>query len=78
MRVKKNALIISFSTTTAAMHMEKCAKLQELPGRLIPLPREISAGCGLAWKAEPEARGQLLLMMQEEGITYEAEQIILC
>ena len=24
------------------------------PGRLIPLPREISAGCGLAWRMLPE------------------------
>ena len=23
-------------------------------GRLIPLPREISAGCGLAWRMLPE------------------------
>ena len=78
MRKKQNALIISFSTTTAAMHMEKCAALHRLPGRLIPLPREISAGCGLAWKAEPEARKMLLQMMQDEKIEYEAEQIVLC
>ena len=25
-----------------------------VPGRLIPLPREISAGCGLAWRMLPE------------------------
>lgn len=25
-----------------------------IPGRLIPLPREISAGCGLAWRMRPE------------------------
>lgn len=78
MREKKNTFIISFSTTTAAMHMEKCAALHQLPGRLIPLPREISAGCGLAWKAEPEARTMLLQMMQTEKIEYEAEQIVLC
>ena len=58
--------------------MEKCAALHQHPGRLIPLPREISAGCGLAWKAEPEARTMLLQMMQTEKIEYEAEQIVLC
>ena len=25
-----------------------------IPGRLIPLPRELSAGCGLAWRMPPE------------------------
>ena len=27
---------------------------EKVPGRLIPLPREISAGCGLAWRMLPE------------------------
>lgn len=25
-----------------------------ISGRLIPVPRELSAGCGLAWRIEPE------------------------
>ena len=49
MREKKPALIITFSTTTDAMGMEQFCGRNGLPGRLIPVPREISAGCGLAW-----------------------------
>ena len=30
---------------------EYCLK-NNVSGRLIPLPKEISAGCGLAWKCE--------------------------
>ena len=30
------------------------AGARQVPGRLIPLPREISAGCGLAWRMLPE------------------------
>ena len=30
---------------------EYCLK-KAVNGRLIPLPKEISAGCGLAWKCE--------------------------
>lgn len=78
MRQKKDTLIISFSTTTAAMRMEKCAMLHNVPGRLIPLPTEVSAGCGLAWKADPGDREVVLSMIQAEQIEFEAEQIIYC
>ncbi len=54
MRQKKDTLIISFGTTTEAMKMERYCEGKGLPGRLIPIPREITAGCGMAWKALPE------------------------
>lgn len=57
---KKPTLIITFATTTQAMAMEKFCTRQKLPGRLIPVPREITAGCGLSWKAAPEDREMLL------------------
>ena len=50
MRRKVITTVVTFSTTTAAMKMERTAKESEFPGRLIPIPSEISAQCGLAWK----------------------------
>ena len=35
---------------------------------MIPVPRAISAGCGLAWCAELSAREEITAMMQEAGI----------
>ena len=55
MREKKPALIITFPSTAAAMEAESFCQEQGLPGRIIPVPREITAGCGLAWRAPPEA-----------------------
>ncbi len=52
MRPKKLTQIITFKTTTAAMAMEDYCKANGLPGRIIPLPGEISAGCGLCWKSD--------------------------
>ena len=40
-----------------------------LPGRLIPVPREITAGCGMSWKAAPEDRAALEAFVAEKGIT---------
>ena len=41
-----------------------------VPGRLIPVPREITAGCGLAWKAEAEQEKAVTAALKEAGIKY--------
>ena len=50
MREKKNYRIITFHTTSAAMAMEKYCGENHINGRLIPVPRQLSADCGLAWR----------------------------
>ena len=54
MRVKRSYIVLSFRTTLEAMEWEKQCHTRQVPGRLTPLPREISAGCGLAWRMLPE------------------------
>ena len=70
MRQKKPTLIITFATTTQAMAMEKFCQTQGLPGRLIPVPREITAGCGLSWKARPEEKDLLISALTEAGMKW--------
>ena len=72
MRKKTKQLVITFSTTTAAMAMEKRAQEMEIVGRLIPLPSEISAGCGLSWKTKPEEKEKMLVFLEEEKLKWEA------
>ena len=48
MRKKERKLVVTFHTTADAMAMEKTCREFRVPGRLIPVPRVISAGCGLA------------------------------
>ena len=43
MREKHPFIVLSFQTTVAAMEWEKRCMETGIPGRLIPLPREISA-----------------------------------
>ena len=49
MRKKEWKVIITFASTTEAIRMEKCCKQEAMPGRLIPIPTTITAGCGLSW-----------------------------
>ncbi|MBO4938227.1 MAG: DUF3343 domain-containing protein [Oscillospiraceae bacterium] len=76
MRQKKSTLIITFATTTQAMAVEKFCQDHELPGRIIPVPREITAGCGLSWKAAPEDRERLADALRDGGLGWEEMHII--
>jgi len=51
--------VVTFRTTAGAMAMERACREAGLPGRLIPAPRAITAGCGMCWAAPPEAREAL-------------------
>ena len=64
-------MILTFSTTTQAMVMEACAMEQGLPGRLIPVPTAIHAGCGMCWKAPIAEKSRILASAEENGIPYE-------
>lgn len=68
MREKRLYLVITFHTTSAAMAMEAMCAEKVLPGRLIPVPREITAGCGMAFRAEVEQERSLLDAAREAGL----------
>jgi len=71
MREKTLQLVISFESTAHAMAVEKYCLEHDLPGRLIPVPKEVTAGCGLAWKAALSDREALLAAFEKENITYD-------
>jgi hypothetical protein len=76
MREKKLYKVITFHTTAAAMAMESFCEKRNIPGRLIPVPREISAGCGLAWRILPEEY-PIFETYQKEGLPFACEDIYL-
>ena len=71
MRKKELKLVVTFHTTADAMAMEKACKENNVPGRIIPVPRAISAGCGLSWCADLSDREEIVSMMKKAGIEEE-------
>ena len=76
MRKKVMKLVVTFHTTSDAMAMEKICKERSVPGRLIPVPRAISAGCGLSWCADglysfKATDDKILDVMKDVGIEQE-------
>ena len=59
MRERTERCVVTFRTTAGAMAMEGACSAAGLPGRLIPVPRAVTAGCGMCWAAPPEARRAL-------------------
>lgn len=59
MRARSEKCVVTFRTTAGAMAMEAACKEAGLPGRLIPVPRSVTAGCGLCWAGPPESREAL-------------------
>ena len=68
---KAEKVVITFYTTTDAMAMEQMCKRENADGRLIPVPRTITAGCGLACCGKPEKESELKEIMQKNEIAWQ-------
>ena len=77
MRAKKPYQILTFYTTSAVMELEAFCKQNGIPGRLIPVPRELSAGCGIAWRMEPDAYRQYSGLLAECPVEIEQTKEVL-
>ena len=71
-RQKKPRLVVAFSATTQAMAFDDVCKL----GRLIPLPAEVRAGCGLAYCADVKFEDEIDRLLAKHNIEYFKKQIV--
>ena len=71
-RKKTPHAVVTFNSTADAMAVQAAAADGSVPGRVIPVPSEISAGCGLAWSVPAEQRAALEQALHERGLTYAA------
>ncbi|MBR0405360.1 MAG: DUF3343 domain-containing protein [Eggerthellaceae bacterium] len=71
MREKTLKQVVTFATTSDAMAMEAAAREFGIPGRVIPVPSEISAGCGLSWCAGIDEKEALLAGIEKHSLSYE-------
>lgn len=72
MRQKTPHTVVVFATTSDAMAVQSAAGRGAVPGRMIPVPSQISAGCGLAWCAPAAESAALEEALEREGLAYEA------
>ena len=63
-------LLITFDSTSYAYLMERLRREDNLEGRLIPLPKKISAGCGACFATKKYDVDFWKKYMQEKKIEY--------
>lgn len=71
MREKTPKTVVTFATTSDALAVESKAKATGFPGRVIPVPSAVSAGCGLAWCVPEYQRAALEHALQIYDLSYE-------
>lgn len=74
MKQKKLQTVITFFTTDAAFRTESCAQAAGITGRLMPVPRSLTADCGMAFSVAPEREEAVRKLLETEKIEYEAIQ----
>ncbi|CUX68475.1 hypothetical protein BN3590_03489 [Clostridium sp. C105KSO15] len=71
MRKKEQKIVITFRTTAEAIAMESQCLKEGIPGRLIPVPRQISSGCGLSWAMPTNWDGEIEKWMESRGLRWD-------
>ena len=62
------ALVVAFDTTASALAFDSAGRSAGLQGRLCPVPRSLSAGCGMAWRDDPAAQTLAERIIADEGL----------
>lgn len=65
---KQETLVVVFDSTASALAFSNAADDAGLGGRLFPVPRSLSAGCGIAWRDDPAARALAESLVASMGI----------
>lgn len=69
-------LYVIFYTSSEAMATEFVCKENKIDGKLVPVPRQISAGCGISFESREENFEILKNLLEKEDIEYEDIVII--
>lgn len=72
----KKYLYISFYTTADAMAADELCAQSEIKGRLVPVPRSMSAGCGIAYRTEEEYEKKVLSILHDNEIEWEDKAVL--
>lgn len=70
MQQKKKFDLVLFDSPHQAIAFDQKSKERKLGGRLIPVPRVLSASCGMCYRSHEESREALKAFMEEEEMKY--------
>ncbi|MGG5315536.1 DUF3343 domain-containing protein [Enterococcus sp. AZ072] len=71
----KKWLIVTFETEHAALYFSTLCKEATIAGRLMPIPRKLSAGCGISWRSETAWEEQIRTLIQENSAELDCQLV---
>ena len=66
--VKENDFVAIFHSIHKVLKAEKILKSAKVDFLLIPVPRQLTADCGLALRFSPEVKDELLAVLADENL----------
>lgn len=69
--VNKRRLYVTFYTFAEAIATERVCNNEGIKGKLVSIPRKLSAGCGVAWECDPEVKDAVVSLLEKENIEWE-------
>lgn len=76
MRQKQLKAVVAFASTSDAMAMESHCRAAGVAGRLIPMPPEITADCGLAWCSTEMELPDIKRFLADNDLDFASVQLI--
>jgi hypothetical protein len=73
---KEIRFIVTFYNTAGAMAFKQACEERSIEGHLMPIPKEIKAGCGMVWSAPLTARKPLMTLLEDPALEY-CERLLL-
>lgn len=64
-------LVVTFHNTHSALKADKVARSAGLSHKMIPVPRRLSADCGIALRTEVANRDRLEELLETETVPYQ-------
>ena len=71
------SFVVTFFTTFDALAFQRACHSHGMEGRLTTIPRQLSAGCGMAWVAPIGARDAIEHLIRSEHLECEELHAIL-
>lgn len=66
---KSLKLVITFASPTQAFAFEAACKQHEIIGRLLPVPVELTGGCGIGWTSRIEDKELVKKFIKENNLS---------
>ncbi|MBO1304976.1 DUF3343 domain-containing protein [Enterococcus sp. 669A] len=58
-------LVVTFDTEHEALQFSSLCKNEQIEGRLMPIPRKLSAGCGISWRSDLACESAIQELVQK-------------